>query len=83
MALLSDRDSFDRLTMQRIIFADAIGKLVSRVQPAPTQRAIERYAQWLAYDDNTLLDVCFVDVPTEDWQEIIDCVNGMWVESRP
>lgn len=83
MALLSDRDAFDRLTCQRIRFADTIGKLTARVSNPADREAIEKYAAWRAYDDETLLDSCFVGVTAEQRQEIIDAVNGIWDECRP
>lgn len=83
MALLSDRNSFDRLTCQRIYFADAVGKLAARAADDTTRAAIERYAQWRAYDDATTLDSCFAGVPTDQWRRIIDAVNGLWDNSRP
>lgn len=115
MALLSDRESFDRLTCQRIRFADSIGKLVaaprcpkcwrplrpawsdpentlgcvtcdegySRDATALRSAAIERYAQWRAYDDAGVLDECFIGIPAADWQAIINVVNGIWDASRP
>ena len=83
MALLSDRDSFDRLTMQRIIFADTIGKLTARIDDEVKRTAVEKYARWRAFDDSTVLDACFEGVDVSDWQEIIDAVNGIWDDSRP
>ncbi len=84
MALLSDRSGFDRLICQRIYFADAIGKLTARMADDDVRReAILRYAQWRAFDDESTLDSCFGDIPSAEWQEIIDAVNSMWDDCRP
>jgi hypothetical protein len=88
MALLSDRDSFDRLICQRIYFTDAIGKLVARITNDDDVAAINAYARWRAFDDTTSLDSCFDGilpggVNSDRAREIIDAVNGIWDDSRP
>jgi hypothetical protein len=84
MALLSDRDHFDRLTCQRIYFADAIGKFVARVFDPHEVNAIEAYARWRAYaDPDRTFDSCFTYTSADRRQQIVDAVNALWEESRP